>query len=375
MHSLFFVVVQGRAAADAAFAVLDRGSSSFIDQPVLAAPGWWLLQASRPTAVAEELVAELSNGSTALVIQTGSADSGVVSVFEPGQLVMQAGFGLFEELAEFDEGMADAVAGQAAVDEWVGRHAPKKPSLAVRKRMWSDTQGVKGQEAAEALLRRWGWTIKGSDPAKLLDECQGLFSAHPPWVGETWVDWLSVRWVLGHGRDFLGMWDLDAPGPPVRRWPKTDEGRLAWRAAQDELVLWPILQQTRLPGTRRWIQLDVPSADTRSAFLHWNDGRVSLMSTSFERPLTYMVSEPGVAWLLPAYAEAVSIQGEHTFRGIAHRLRTIADAERVASGVLHSFLGRGWDPEAPSPWHPVPDEIPIDLLATWRWVREQTESD
>ncbi len=36
------------------------------------------------------------------------------------------------------------------------------------------------------------------------------------------------RYLLGYGRDFFGLWDRQSPGPPVERFPRTDEG---WRAA------------------------------------------------------------------------------------------------------------------------------------------------
>ena len=39
------------------------------------------------------------------------------------------------------------------------------------------------------------------------------------------------RYLLGFGRDFFGIWDRQAPGPPVERFPRTDAGwREAWLA-------------------------------------------------------------------------------------------------------------------------------------------------
>ncbi len=39
------------------------------------------------------------------------------------------------------------------------------------------------------------------------------------------------RYLLGFGRDFFGIWDRQAPGPPVQRFPRTDVGwREAWLA-------------------------------------------------------------------------------------------------------------------------------------------------
>jgi hypothetical protein len=39
------------------------------------------------------------------------------------------------------------------------------------------------------------------------------------------------RYLLGYGRDFFGIWDRQTPGPPISRYPRTDEGwRSAWLA-------------------------------------------------------------------------------------------------------------------------------------------------
>jgi hypothetical protein len=39
------------------------------------------------------------------------------------------------------------------------------------------------------------------------------------------------RFLLGYGADFFGIWDRTTPGPPVMRYPRSDEGwRQAWVA-------------------------------------------------------------------------------------------------------------------------------------------------
>ncbi len=39
------------------------------------------------------------------------------------------------------------------------------------------------------------------------------------------------RFLLGYGADFFGIWDRTTPGPPVARYPRSDEGwRQAWVA-------------------------------------------------------------------------------------------------------------------------------------------------
>lgn len=40
----------------------------------------------------------------------------------------------------------------------------------------------------------------------------------------------GARYLLGYGADFFGIWDRQAPGPPVERFPRNDEGwRSVWR--------------------------------------------------------------------------------------------------------------------------------------------------
>lgn len=43
------------------------------------------------------------------------------------------------------------------------------------------------------------------------------------------------RYLLGFGRDFYGIWDRLAPGPPVKRFPRSDAG---WREAWLSYVAW-----------------------------------------------------------------------------------------------------------------------------------------
>ena len=45
----------------------------------------------------------------------------------------------------------------------------------------------------------------------------------------------GTRYLLGYGADFFGIWDRQTPGPPVARYPRTDEGwRSAWLAFRSD---------------------------------------------------------------------------------------------------------------------------------------------
>jgi hypothetical protein len=39
------------------------------------------------------------------------------------------------------------------------------------------------------------------------------------------------RYILGYSSDYFGLWDKAAPGPPVQRFPRTEQGwQMAWEA-------------------------------------------------------------------------------------------------------------------------------------------------
>ena len=41
------------------------------------------------------------------------------------------------------------------------------------------------------------------------------------------------RYLLGYSTDYYGIWDKNAPGPPVNRFPRTDDG---WRQAWESFI-------------------------------------------------------------------------------------------------------------------------------------------
>jgi hypothetical protein len=58
---------------------------------------------------------------------------------------------------------------------------------------------------------------------------------------------MGTRYGLGSGGDFHGIWDTQAPGPPIRRFPRTDEG---WKEAWSVfIVLEPAAKPT---GAAAW---------------------------------------------------------------------------------------------------------------------------
>jgi hypothetical protein len=49
-------------------------------------------------------------------------------------------------------------------------------------------------------------------------------------------DLTRVRYVMGYGADFVGIWDRVAKGTPVKKFPKTSEGQRAATKTWGQLV-------------------------------------------------------------------------------------------------------------------------------------------
>src|SRR5205085_7808467 len=73
-----------------------------------------------------------------------------------------------------------------------------------------------------------------------------LPSAAPPPTEAIALSHTGYRYLLGHGADFFGIWDRQAPGSPISRFPRTDSG---WRDAwQQYAALEPHGQPIQQPG-------------------------------------------------------------------------------------------------------------------------------
>ena len=73
-----------------------------------------------------------------------------------------------------------------------------------------------------------------------------LPSAAPPATEAIAFSHTGYRYLLGHGADFFGIWDRQAPGSPISRFPRTDSG---WRDAwQQYAALEPHGQPIQQPG-------------------------------------------------------------------------------------------------------------------------------
>lgn len=55
--------------------------------------------------------------------------------------------------------------------------------------------------------------------------------------GGTLINQNTIRYLKGYGKDFIGIWDRDHPGPPIKTFPKTLEGEKRSTEAQARMNL------------------------------------------------------------------------------------------------------------------------------------------
>jgi hypothetical protein len=87
-----------------------------------------------------------------------------------------------------------------------------------------------------------------SEPVPTQPETQTaqLPATGPPPTEATAFSHTGYRYLLGHGADFFGIWDRQAPGAPIARFPRTDAG---WRDAWQQYAgLEPHGQPVGQPG-------------------------------------------------------------------------------------------------------------------------------
>ncbi len=365
-----WVAVRGREAAEAAYGIVDAASPGVLVQPPrVAAPGWWLLDAELGPGGVDAVADQLAGFATGLMICGGVADVAVLTVFKDGRRVADVSFGV----AAGFPGVPPSAGEDPALTDWIRRVSPRRLSAKAQAKLWEAVEGSNGLEIAEAVLRKLGFAVKGRGPGALCDGWAGDITPNHHIVGETRVDWLNVRWFVAYGQDdtgrWVGMWDLDAPGAAVHRWPRSIDGGAAARELQYQLVAVPILRATRLDGKRRWTPLVGEWSAAPAAFYHYSpDRRLSIVLAS-ERPHTPWAS------VKPGYAHGVA---HAAFTAVGYDNDTpsdvpipdLATADRIAWGQVSLGVTARWGRD-PSPWRDIPDDVPRGYLETAAWVRQQ----
>jgi len=370
-----FAVVRGRDAADVVYAALDTGSTVVIDPPRPCGSRWWLMEADATMAALDRVEAGLAEGHIGIVLVGDVAEYGVVSVFDPDTGAAKSSFGVAEPEGLLAE---DRVVTRARIDTWLAAHAPKRPSQRVLTRAWADLESGRAREVAPALLKRWGWRYTSMDLRSLLEGFGGAPAPGPNWVGLRRMDWHKVRWITGEGTAadgtrFLGLWDLDAPGPPVQRWPGDHEGRDHMYGAQFEFNTRPILEGTRLEGERFWTPIqrhpESMTGDAGAVLMHWPSDKTLAVIYPAPIPITFSLGAPGRTMGPGPWAARARLEPDPF--GLV-TLPTRESAQRLAYAMLNPhYTDQLWD-DGPTPWTLVPDDVPRDLLGTCAWIRSHT---
>jgi hypothetical protein len=114
----------------------------------------------------------------------------------------------------------------AASPDWVKDQAERFAK-------WSNSapRQVNPESVRELMSSRWDFAEEPvyricdeiGLPLPAVNDVEGFAGASalfdkPRNMGDRIVDWARTRYVVGLGRDFVGIWDRSQPGPPIRRY-------------------------------------------------------------------------------------------------------------------------------------------------------------
>jgi hypothetical protein len=292
----------------------------------------------------------------------GYGEVAAIVLADPEQELLDLGWGaILDGIPEQELTRAET---SEALMGWTQRHAPKPFTTTSASRFWDSLRGASGQELPEALVRQLGWRPQPiRRAARHLGGCLELFgtSDQPNFLGLQRMDFERVRWVLGQGDGFIGLWDWDGPTEPVQRWPATPAGAAVAREAQKELVDRAIVRDTRLPGQRTWAR----RADRSSSVLvHLDQNNVAAVIATGPPPGTMMVTPPGYA-MVGLAADRLGIPPTTPPTPPTMPITNMGDAQFLVENVYLYLSG------VVHPWRPVPEEVDRGYLATVEWVNEQ----
>ena len=355
------IVVKGLISADC----LHRALVQFVDvdvvPPAFAGHDWWFLQAWLPPTLPEEVVLALGSAPALLLQSGGGADIGGAATVEDGVIT----WFVWGPLADPEAAEIPSVEMSDSFVAWSQRHAPKPLTEQTARELWDSLRGYDGHEFVRAVLEDLGWQRFGPvEEWELLGGCVRVAapSTQFPFVGEQKMDWQRVRFVVGHGSDFIGIWDREAPAEPLRRWPSSGEGLEAAREFQRHEVDDEIIATTVLNGERAW--LDLPSSHLApAAFVHLAPAGHASLFLATDPPRTLYVSSRGFIRTNAVVATHMGFMDKMSAEIVDIPIRGIEDAQALTGWhLIGQELGT---------WRPVPSEVPRSLVETAKWVARE----
>jgi hypothetical protein len=291
---------------------------------------------------------------------------------------MTEGFRVGGRLVQWREARYVPGVGEDFIGIW-DRESPDEPIARFRRSGRGESEAMHELHRLQEPLRRA--KVRG-------DELAGF--EQPLDVGHTFrliqreLPWSEARYVAGHGRDFIGIWDREQPGEPIERFPASESGLTGAYSAVSRLLFEDVLPRKELSGIRfylprterRFIQYDVtPGMFDRV------QGLTPKQRAEWEERLKrggFGVITPFGPWLLTEEEEDEKWPPTVDFGGrfflYVHGLSGDETADELG------FLCQGNFPtedeareaairlHAEGEWLPVPQDVPSNLLDTVRWL-------
>jgi len=178
----------------------------------------------------------------------------------------------------------------------------------------------------------------------------------------------NARFVLGRGRDYIGVWDRTQPAEPVARFRDNHKGQEEAEALVYDLLFVDVLSHKSLPGSRLYLS-------RKKAKWIRQRGRGSVNAVR-RPPGPWLISEEDEdenwladvvgggdrpRWFVYVFVEedvfVEEEQEDNSHLWCVGASSTLETAKQLAS----HHLARGH-------WQEVPADVPRDLLSTVRWL-------